>query len=58
MLKIRNENQKQVKKIEREGGVESARVRKENEKVCGYGREKKEDERVGDDLILKLIWEF
>ena len=46
MQKIRNENQRQVKKIEGEGGVDLARVRKENEKSCGYGREKKEDERI------------
>ena len=28
--------------------IDSARVRR-NEKSCGYGREKKEDERIGDD---------
>ena len=28
--------------------VDSARVRR-NKKSCGYGREKKEDERIGDD---------
>ena len=28
--------------------VDSARVRR-NKKSCGYGREKKENERIGDD---------
>ena len=38
-------------------GVDSARVRR-NEKSCVYGREKKENERIGDGSILKLVWEF
>ena len=38
-------------------GVDSARVRR-NEKSRVYGREKKENERIGDGSILKLVWEF
>ena len=34
--------------MEGEGGIDSARVRR-NEKSCVYEREKKEDERIGDD---------
>ena len=37
--------------------VDSAMVRR-NEKFYGYGKEKKEDERIGDGSILKLVWEF
>ena len=38
-------------------GVDSARVRR-NEKSCVYGREKKENKRIGDGSMLKFIWEF
>ena len=34
--------------------VDSARVRR-NEKSCGYGRKKKEDERIGDDRRVYLV---
>ena len=38
-------------------GVDSARVRR-NEKSYVYGRKKKENERVWNGSILKLVWEF
>ena len=55
------EDKKWKSKTSKEDGmgkdVDSARVRR-NKKSCGYGREKKEDERIGDGSILKLIWKF
>ena len=48
MWKIRNENGKTNKENRMGKDVDSAMVRR-NEKFCGYGKEKKEDERIGDD---------
>ena len=49
--------EKTSKENRRKRGVDSARVRR-NKKSYVYGREKKEDERIGDGSILKLVWEF
>ena len=48
MWKIRNEIRKTNKENRMGKDVNSAMVRR-NKKFCGYGKEKKEDERIGDD---------
>ena len=48
MWKIRNENGKTNKENRMGKDVDSAMVRR-NEKFYGYRKEKKEDERIGDD---------
>ena len=48
MWKIRNENGKTNKENRIGKYIDSAMVRR-NEKFYGYGKEKKEDERIGDD---------